>query len=83
MEKVKYCSNYKTADGAVNTYYFTDKEHMMNNVMFHIFTTLGNGDGENGGKGSLWHCAGEIYDILESGKHYSYADKEWWTEKME
>ena len=48
-------------------------ETCMNELMSHLFNTLGNGDGENDGNGSLWRCAKEIYDYIASGKVYSYA----------
>ena len=53
---------------------------VLDKAMTDIFNELHDGDGENGGEGSLWRCAREIYDFLRSGTHYSYADCEWWIE---
>jgi hypothetical protein len=52
----------------------------MNELMKHIFKTLGNGDSENGGVGSLWRCARSIYDTIRSGDVYVYADCKFWVE---
>lgn len=49
-------------------------ETCMNELMSHLFNTLGDGDGENGGEGSLWRCAKEIYDSIASGTTYTYAN---------
>ena len=81
-ENTMYRAYYKTASGNLHTFNYEEKECAMNNVMNHIFTVLGNGDGENGGNGSLWRCAREIYDIIESGKRYSYADQKWWLKRL-
>ena len=51
-------------------------------AMTDIYAELHDGDGENGGNGSLWRCAREIYDCLEAGRHYAYADCEWWIVRM-
>jgi hypothetical protein len=37
---------------------------------------VGDGDNENGGKGSLWDCADDIFFALWNGEKYSYADME-------
>ena len=60
---------------------FRKKEDCLNRAMLRLFEELGDGDGENGGEGSLWRCAKEIYDCLASGGHYCYADMEWWIEE--
>lgn len=39
-----------------------------------LYVMLGDGDGENGGKGSLYNCADEIFTILFNGTGYCYAD---------
>ena len=56
---------------------FEDKSYALNFLMLDIYQTLGNGDGENDGEGSLWRCAKEIYDWLNDGIEFSYADCEW------
>ena len=55
---------------------------ILDGAMTDIFNELHDGDGENGGAGSLWRCAREIYDALKTGTHYAYADCEWWIEKI-
>jgi hypothetical protein len=52
----------------------------MNELMQHLFKTLGNGDNENGGWGSLWRYAKYIYDTNRSGGVYEYADCKFWVE---
>ena len=52
----------------------------MNELMQQLFNTLGNGDNENGGRGSLWRCAQFIYDTLKNGDVYVYADCKFWVE---
>lgn len=39
-----------------------------------VIRELGDGDGENGGRGSLKNCYGEIVDCFIRGKQYIYAD---------
>ena len=39
-----------------------------------VLNELGDGDGENGGRGSLKNCRDEIRDILCRDGFYSYAD---------
>lgn len=51
-------------------------------AMSDIFHEVGNGDGENGGAGSLWRCARGIYDSLRRGEKYTYADITWWLENI-
>lgn len=41
-----------------------------------VIRELGDGDGENGGRGSLKNCYGEIVDCFIRGKKYVYADCE-------
>ena len=65
---------YMVVDGNETTGTYDSLETCMNELMSRIFNTLGNGDGENGGEGSLWRCAREIYDAIASGKVYTYAD---------
>ena len=60
-----------------------DKDYAMHHMMQYLFNALGNGDGENGGNGSLWRCAKGIYDAIASGARYSYADMEFWLETVE
>ena len=57
-------------------------EECLDTAMSDIYAELHDGDGENGGMGSLWRCAKEIYDSLANGHHYQYADCEWWIEKI-
>lgn len=69
----------------LHTVLLAQKDSLMeclDTAMLDIFAELHDGDGENGGNGSLWRCAREIYDFLESGTHYAYADCEWWIEKI-
>ena len=61
-------------DGNETTSTYNSLETCMNELMSRIFNTLGNGDGENGGEGSLWRCAREIYDTIARGIVYTYAD---------
>ena len=39
-----------------------------------VLHELGDGDGENGGTGSLKNCRGDIWNFLFHHGHYSYAD---------
>ena len=55
-------------------------DNCMNELMQELFKILGNGDSENGGEGSLWRCAKDIYDTLKSGGVYVYADCKFWVE---
>jgi len=60
---------------------FTDNiDSGLNRLMCDLFTTIGNGDMENGGKGSLWNCASEIYNCLKKKVRYGYDDCYWWME---
>ena len=43
-------------------------------VLDILFDILADGDGENGGKGSLYNCADEIFHSLFNGGTYAYAD---------
>jgi hypothetical protein len=52
----------------------------MNELMKHLFKILGNGDNENGGRGSLWRCSHFIYDTIRSGSIYEYANCKFWVE---
>ena len=65
---------HMVVDGNETTGTYDSLETCMNELMSRIFNTLGNGDGENGGEGSLWRCAREIYDAIAGGKVYTYAD---------
>lgn len=56
-------------------------EEGLNALLLDIFEEMGNGDMENGGKGSLWNCAPDIYACLEGGNRYSYANCTWWMEE--
>lgn len=58
------------------------KEAALNAALVDLFSDLGEGDGDNGGKGSLWNCAPEIYAVLSEGKTYSYADQEWFIKEV-
>lgn len=57
-------------------------EECLDTAMSDIYAELHDGDGENGGMGSLWRCAKEIYDSLANGHRYQYADCEWWIEEI-
>lgn len=63
---------YKVADTMVDCLY---------TAMSDIYAEIHKRGGEKGGQSSLWRCAKEIYDSLDSGKHYFYTDIEWWIEK--
>lgn len=39
-----------------------------------VLREVGEGDGENGGKGNLSNCYGEIYSAFNFDGHYEYAD---------
>ena len=65
---------YMVVNGKETTGTYNSLETCMNELMSRIFITLGNGDGENGGEGSLWRCAREIYDAIVRGAVYTYAD---------
>ena len=41
-----------------------------------VIRELGDGDGENGGSGSLKNCYGEIFNCFMCGHGYAYADCE-------
>lgn len=43
-------------------------------AMEYFYGLVGHGDNENGGKGSLWNCAPDIFQTLWEEKEYSYAD---------
>jgi len=58
---------------------FCKSEKAVSHAMFDIMSEIGEGDCENAGRGSLWKCAGEIYDILKKGDKYYYADCSWWV----
>lgn len=55
-------------------------DNCMNELMQELFKILGNGDGENGGVGSLWRCSQSIYDTIRSGNVYEYANCKFWVE---
>ena len=59
---------------------YSNIDNCMNELMQELFKTLGNGDSENGGAGSLWRCAQSIYDTLRSGNVYEYANCKFWVE---
>lgn len=41
-----------------------------------VIRQLGDGDNENGGRGSLRNCYGDIFNCFLSDGHYEYADCE-------
>jgi hypothetical protein len=55
-------------------------DNCMNELMQELFKILGNGDNENGGRGSLWRCSQFIYDTIRSGSIYEYANCKFWVE---
>lgn len=63
------------------TFRLPSKTTALDHVMQQIFLNFAGGDGENGGEGSLWRCAREIYDTISEGKPYSYTDYTWYVEK--
>jgi len=48
-----------------------------------VISELGDGDGENGGKGSLKNCIDEIAKAFEHGGNYCYADCEFVLAEVE
>lgn len=58
---------------------YNNLDDCMHWMMQNIYSHLGNGDGKNGGKGSLWHCASEIYNTIKYGGIYEYADCRFWV----
>lgn len=84
----KYYLYKKSADFTLatdRTMFFAESESLdvvLSAAMSDIFHEVGNGDGENGGAGSLWRCAREIYDSLRRGTKYTYADITWWIESI-
>lgn len=48
-----------------------------------VISELGDGDGENGGKGSLRNCIDEIAKAFEHGGNYCYADCEFVLAEVE
>lgn len=59
------------------TKFETNADDGLNRLMCDIYKTVGNGDGENGGKGSLWNCATEIFKSLKNYETYEYAGCSW------
>ena len=84
----KYYLRKRSADFTLatdKTILFSESESLdviLDTAMSDIFHEVGNGDGENGGAGSLWRCAREIYDSLRRGAKYTYADITWWIESI-
>lgn len=76
---MKYISHI-IKNGSYDLYEHSNIDDCMNQLMQHLFKTLGNGDNENGGVGSLWRCAQFIYDTLRSGSIYEYANCKFWVE---
>ena len=80
-----YKKSPKYPAGTLHTVLFASTEtheECLDAAMSDIYAELHDGDGENGGMGSLWRCAKEIYDSLANGHRYQYADCEWWIEKI-
>lgn len=67
----------KSALGQGRMKFETEVDEGLNRLMCDIFNTIGNGDGENGGKGSLWNCAPEILNTLKNYDAYEYAGCSW------
>lgn len=65
---------HMVVDGNETTGTYDSIETCLNELMSLLFNTLGDGDGENGGEGSLWRCAKEIYDSIARGIVFKYAD---------
>jgi len=63
--------------GNIDLGVFCDRGKAISCAMLDIMSEIGDGDCENEGKGSLWKCAGEIYDNIKSGNEYFYADCSW------
>lgn len=56
---------------------YDTKDEALHFTMLNLYADVGDGDGENGGAGSLWNCAKEIRDVLENGDRYSYVGRSW------
>lgn len=54
--------------------YRGDKETACKFCADLVISEMGDGDGENGGKGSLKNCIDEIAKMFEDGGRYCYAD---------
>ena len=71
---------YRHVDGHLKTilYYEVSCElHEAARIMADVvIRELGDGDGENGGSGSLKNCYGGIVDCFMDGHPYEYADCE-------
>jgi hypothetical protein len=59
---------------------YSNIDNCMNELMQELFKILGNGDNENGGKGSLWRCSQFIYDTIRCGGVYYYENYRFWVE---
>ena len=53
---------------------FKGKSDALDFAMLSLYSEIHDGDNENGGKGSLWNCAPEIYRMLGEHGVYEYAD---------
>lgn len=67
----------KSALGQGRMKFEADADEGLNRLMCDLYNTIGNGDGENGGKGSLWNCATEILNSLKNYEVYEYAGCSW------
>ncbi len=56
---------------------FGDKDEALDWLVGKLFNELGDGDGENGGRGSLRNCENDIRAVLGDFRPYFYADTVW------
>ena len=56
---------------------FDAKDEALDWLVGKLFNELGDGDGENGGRGSLRNCENDIRAALGNFKPYFYADTVW------
>ena len=70
---------FLTGEGTDHIYrqpFIGDKHEACETLAKVILNLMGDGDNENGGKGSLKNCRDEIVTTLELNDSYSYADWE-------
>ena len=71
-------AEYSTGEGVESSYrLFDSKDEALDWLVGRLFNELGDGDGENGGRGSLRNCENDIRAVLGGFKPYFYADTVW------
>lgn len=72
---MKYVAEGKRLDGGVICRKSFDRlEDAVNWLTNQLYDELGDGDGENGGRGSLRNCEGDIRKTLAALQTYGYAE---------